>query len=124
MMSGHFSQFENKSILGTRWVFKNKLDEQGKVVRNKARLVAKGYNHKEGIDFTKTFAPVDRLEAMRIMVSFVAHKNIKLFEMDVKSAFINGYIEEKVYVRQLPRFEDHTLPNHVFKIKKAMYGSK
>lgn len=115
---------KNKSIIRTRWDFRNKLDEQGKVVRNKARLVAQGYNQQEGIDFTETFAPVARLEAIRIMLAFAAHKNIKLFQMDVKSAFLNGFIEEEVYVKQPPGFEDPTLTDHVFKLKKALYGLK
>ena len=105
-------------------MFRNKLDEAEKVVRNKARLVAQGYNQQEGIDFTKTFAPVARLEAIRILLAFAAHKNIILYQMDVKSAFLNGFIEEKVYVRQPPGFEHHTLTDHVFKLKKALYGLK
>ncbi len=102
----------------------NKLNETGKVVRNKARLVAQGYNQQEGIDFTETFAPVARLEAIRILLAFAAHKNIILYQMDVKSAFLNGFIEEEVYVRQPPGFEHHTLTDHVFKLKKALYGLK
>lgn len=115
---------KNKSIIRTRWVFRNKLDEQSKVVRNKAKLVAQGYNRQEVIDFTKTFTLVTRLKAIRIMFAFATHKNIKPFQMDVKSDFINDFIGEEVYVKQPSSFEDHTLPNHVFKIKKAMYGSK
>jgi hypothetical protein len=83
-----------------KWVFKNKQSEDGFVVRNKARLVAQGYCQKEGIDYEETFAPVARLEAIRILLAFAASKGFKLFQMDVKSAFLNGYIEEEVYVRQ------------------------
>jgi len=83
---------KNKTIIGTRWVFRNKLDEQGKVVRNKARLVAQGYNQ-QGIDFTETFALVARLESIRIMLAFASYKNIKLFQMDVKSDFLNDFIK-------------------------------
>jgi len=104
-------------------LFGNKLDEQGKVVRNKARLVARGYNQ-HGIDFTKTFTLVVRLESIRIMLAFVAHKNINLFQMEVKSVFLNGFFEEEVYVKPPARFEDHTLLDHVFKLKKVMYGLK
>jgi vacuolar-type H+-ATPase catalytic subunit A/Vma1 len=78
---------QDHTIIGTRWVFRNKLNEEGKVIRNKARLVAQGYNQQEGIDYDETFAPVARLEAIRIMLAYASHKNIKLFQMDVKSAF-------------------------------------
>src|SRR5438105_15192868 len=82
--------------IGTKWVFKNKQGEDGVVVRNKARLVAQGYSQKEGIDYEETFAPVARLEAIRILLAFAASKGFKLFQMDVKSAFLNGFIEEEV----------------------------
>ena len=80
-------------------MFRNKLDENSKVVRNKARLVAQGYNQQKGIDYDETFAPVARLEAIRILLAFAAHKNFKLFQMDVKSAFLNGFLNEEVYVK-------------------------
>ena len=89
---------KNKSIIRTKWVFRNKMDEAGVVVRNKARLVAKGYSQQEGIDYDETFAPVARLEAIRIFLAFVAHSNFKVYQMDVKSAFLNGELAEKVYV--------------------------
>ena len=111
-------------IVGTKWVFRNKLDETGIVVRNKARLVAKGYSQVEGIDFEETFAPVARLEAIRILLAFACYKNFKLFQMDVKFAFLNGYINEKVYVEQPPGFESSKHPDHVFKLSKALYGLK
>jgi len=94
------------------------------MVRNKFRLVAQGYNQQEGINFTETFAPVARLEAIRIMLAFFAYKNIKHFQMDVKSNFLNGFIEEEVSVKQPLGFEDHTLPDHVFKLKNALYSLK
>ena len=115
---------ENKTIIGTKWVYKNKMNEQGEVVRNKARLVAHSYCQEEGIDFDETFAPVARLEAIRILLAFANHNNFKLFQMDVKSAFLNGFIKEKVYVKQPPLFEDEKFPNHVFNLKKALYGLK
>ena len=114
---------EDHSIIGTRWVFRNKLDENGKVIRNKARLVAQGYNQEEGIDYEETFAPVARLEAIRILLAFASSKNIKLFQMDVKCAFLNGYLQE-VYVAQPPGFEIEKFPNHVYKLDKALYGLK
>jgi len=85
-------------VIGTKWVFRNKMDDQGKVVRNKARLVAKGFSQVEGLDFGETFAPVARLEAIRILLAYASSHDIKLFQMDVKSAFLNGYINELVYV--------------------------
>ncbi len=94
------------------------------MVRNKARLVAKGYNQEEGIDFDETFAPVARLEAIRLLLAFACSKDFKLFQMDVKSAFLNGYINEEVYVEQPPGFENHQYPNHVYKLNKALYGLK
>ncbi|WVZ81029.1 hypothetical protein U9M48_028456 [Paspalum notatum var. saurae] len=94
------------------------------VVRNKARLVAQGFCQKEGIDYEENFAPVARLEAIRILLAFVASKGFKLQQMDVKSAFLNGFIEEEVYVRQPPGFESARFPDRVYKLRKALYGLK
>jgi hypothetical protein len=93
-------------------------------VRNKARLVAQGFCQKEGIDYDETFAPVARLEAIRILLAFAASKGFKLQQMDVKSAFLNGFIEEEVYVRQPPGFESAKFPDRVFKLRKALYVLK
>ena len=112
------------NVIGTKWVFKNKLDEHGVIVRNKARLVAKGYNQEEGIDYGETYAPVARLEAVRLLLAYACMNGFKLHQMDVKSAFLNGYIDEEVYVCQPPGFEDHKHPEYVFKVKKALYGLK
>ncbi|KAK2398040.1 putative mitochondrial protein [Trifolium repens] len=114
----------HKNIIGTKWVFRNKLNEQGKVVRNKARLVAQGYSQQEGIDFTETFAPVARLEAIRLLLSYAVNNGITLYQMDVKSAFLNGVISEEVYVKQPPGFEDLKNPDYVYKLKKSLYGLK
>ena len=105
-------------------MFKNKLDEFGTITRNKARLVVQGYNQEEGINYEETFAPVARIEAIRILVAFAAHMDFKLYQMDVKSAFLNGYLKEEVFVSQPPGFENHELPNHVFKLDKALCGLK
>ena len=94
------------------------------VIRNKARLVAQQYSQVEGIDFGETFAPVARLESIRILLAYAAHHNFKLQQMDVKSAFLNGPLKELVYVKQPPGFEDPKLPNHVYKLDKALYGLK
>ena len=93
-------------IIGTKWVYKNKLNEKGQVIRNKARLVAKGYNQEERIDFDKTYAPVARLEAIRLLLAFACYTNFKLFQIDVKSVFLNGFISEEVFVEQPPGFID------------------
>lgn len=111
-------------VIGTKWVFRNKNDESGVVTRNKAPLIAQGYNQQEGIDYNETYAPVVRLEAIRMLLAYACHKDFKLFQMDVKSAFLNGFIEKEVYVEQPPGFESHEFPNHVFKLRKALYGLK
>ena len=87
---------QNRTVIRTRWVFRNKLDEQGQIVRNQSRLVVQGYNQEEGIDYDETFAPVARIEAIRILVAYAAHMEFKLYQMDVKSAFLNGYLQEEV----------------------------
>ena len=88
----------HQSIIGTKWVYRNKFDEHETVVRNKARPVAKGYNQEEGIDYEETYAPVARLESIRMLCAFACYKNMTLYQMDVKSAFLNGFINEEVYV--------------------------
>ncbi|KAL8093557.1 hypothetical protein AgCh_035440 [Apium graveolens] len=113
---------QDAKIIGTRWVFKNKKDEDGNIIRNKARLVAQGYNQQEGIDYDETYAPVARLESIRILMAFTAHKKFKLYQMDVKSAFLNGYLKEEVYVKQPPGFIHEKYPNYVYKLKKSVYG--
>ena len=100
------------------------MNENRDFTRNKVRLIAQGYFQEEGIDFEETYAPVARLEAIRILLTFVVLQSVKLFHMDVKSAFINGYIKEEVYVEQPPGFEDHKYPDHVFKLSKALYRLK
>ena len=111
-----------KSIIGTKWVFRNKLNEQGEVVRNKARLVAQGYSQQESIYFTEKFTPVVRLEAIRLLLSYAVNYGIILHQMDVKSAFLDGVISEEVYVKQPPGFEDMKHLDCVYKLKKSLYG--
>ena len=115
---------KNKSIIGTKWVFINKLDGDGIVTRNKARLIAKGYSQEEGIDYDETYAPVARLEAIRMFLAFTAHSNFKVYQMDVKSAFLNGELEEEVYAEQPPGFEDSEFSDFVYFLFKALYGLK
>nr|GEW02032.1 retrovirus-related Pol polyprotein from transposon TNT 1-94 [Tanacetum cinerariifolium] len=103
---------------------RNKLDENGIVSQNKARLVAQGYNQQEGIDYDETYAPVARLKSIRILLAYSCALDFKLFKMDVKSEFLNGFINEEVYVAQPPGFIDFKKPNHVYKLKKALYSLK
>ncbi|GJY51966.1 copia protein [Tanacetum coccineum] len=112
------------TIIGTKWVYRNKLDENGVVTRNKARLVDQGYNQQEGIDYDETYAPVARLESIRILLAYARALDFKLYQMDVKSAFLNGFINEEVYVTQPSGFIDFAKPNYVYKLKKALYGLK
>ena len=114
----------NKSVVGTKWIFKNKKDENGIVVRNKARLVAKGYCQQEGIDYEETFAPVARIEAIRIFLAYAAYKNFTVYQMDVKTAFLNGLLKEEVYVSQPEGFVDPKRPHDVYILDKALYGLK
>nr|GFC90429.1 retrovirus-related Pol polyprotein from transposon TNT 1-94 [Tanacetum cinerariifolium] len=101
-----------------------KLDELGGILKNKARLVACGYRQEDGIDFEECFASFARLEAIRIFLAYVAHKNMVVYQMDVKTAFLNGNLREEVYVSQSNGFVDQDNPNHVYKLKKALYGLK
>ncbi|GJW54599.1 retrovirus-related pol polyprotein from transposon TNT 1-94 [Tanacetum coccineum] len=115
---------KNKLVIGTKWVYMNKLDENGIVSRNKARLVAQGYNQQEGIDYDETYALVARLEYIRILLAIACANDFKLYQMDVKSAFLNAFINKEVYVAQPPGFIDFEKPNYVYKLKKALYGLK
>ena len=94
------------------------------VTRNRARLVAKGYSQQEGIDFGETYALVARLKVIRIFLAYVAHANFKVYQMDVKSVFLNGELEEEVYVQQPPGFEDPNFPGFFYRLLKALYGLK
>ena len=111
-------------MIGTKWIFKNKSDEHGTVFRIKSKLVAQGYTQVEGVDFDETFAPIARLESIRILLAITSHLNFKLYQMDVKSAFLNGMLQEEVYVKQPKGFVDSHRPNDVYKLKRALYGLK
>ncbi|GKE70012.1 retrovirus-related pol polyprotein from transposon TNT 1-94, partial [Tanacetum coccineum] len=111
-------------IITLKWIFKVKLDQLGGILKNKARLVARGYRQEEGIDFEESFAPVARLEAIRIFIAYAADKNITVYQMDVKTAFLNGILHEEIYVSQPDGFVNQDNPNHVYKLKKALYGLK
>ncbi|GJR95427.1 retrovirus-related pol polyprotein from transposon TNT 1-94 [Tanacetum coccineum] len=111
-------------VIALKWIYKVKLDEYGDVLKNKARLVAKGYRQEEGIDFEESFAPVARIEAIRIFIANAATKNMIIYQMDVKTAFLNGDLQEEVFVSQPEGFEDQENPTHVYRLKKALYGLK
>ncbi|GKA83902.1 retrovirus-related pol polyprotein from transposon TNT 1-94 [Tanacetum coccineum] len=111
-------------IIALKWIYKVKLDEYGDVLKNKARLVAKGYRQEEGIDFAESFTPVAPIEGRRIFITNVSSKNMIIYQMDVKTAFLNGELKEEVYVSQLEGFVDPDHPTHVYRLKKALYGLK
>ncbi|GJY55896.1 putative ribonuclease H-like domain-containing protein [Tanacetum coccineum] len=113
---------DGKIAIGTKWILKNKRDARGIVVRNKARLVAQGHRQEEGIDYDEVFAPVARIEAIRLFLAFASYMGFMVYQMDVKSAFLYGEIEEEVYVTQPKGFEDPHFPKHVYRVVKALYG--
>nr|GFC69877.1 retrovirus-related Pol polyprotein from transposon TNT 1-94 [Tanacetum cinerariifolium] len=117
-------RLEGKSIIKTKWIFKNKKDESSLVIRNKARLVAVGYSQQEGINYDETFAPVARIEAIRLFLAYAAHKDFTVYQMDVKTMFLNGILKEEVYVGQPPGFVSKQYPDHVYTLDKALYGLK
>ncbi|KAI3807340.1 hypothetical protein L1987_23266 [Smallanthus sonchifolius] len=108
--------------IGTKWVYKCKKDDSGVVVRNTARLVIQGFNQQEGIDYTEVYAPIARLEAIHLFLAFASFKGFKVYQLDVKSAFLYGKVKEEVYVYQPSGFEDPLYPTKVFKLDKALYG--
>ncbi|GJY71137.1 putative ribonuclease H-like domain-containing protein [Tanacetum coccineum] len=111
-----------KKAIGAKWVYRNKKDERGIVIRNKARLVTQGYTQEEEIDYDEVFAPVVRIEAIRLFLAYALFKDFVVYQMDVKSAFLYGKIEEEVYVCQPLGFEDPEFPDKVYKVEKALYG--
>ncbi|GKB39870.1 retrovirus-related pol polyprotein from transposon TNT 1-94, partial [Tanacetum coccineum] len=111
-------------VITLKWIYKVKLDELGGILKNKARLVARGYRQEEGIDFKESFASMARLEAVRIFLAFAAHMNMIVYQMDVKTSFLNGILREEVYVSQPDGFVDLDNPNHVYRLKKSLYGMK
>ncbi|GJR99681.1 integrase, catalytic region, zinc finger, CCHC-type containing protein [Tanacetum coccineum] len=113
---------DSAMIIALKWIYKVKLYEYGDVLKNKARLVAKGFRQEEGLDFEESFTPVARLEAIRIFIANAASKNMTVYQMDVKTAFLNGKLKEEVYVHQPEGFVDPEHPHHVYRLKKALYG--
>jgi hypothetical protein len=121
----HLVPRPNQNVVGTKWVFRNKQDEHGVVTRNKSRFMAKGYSQVEGLDFGETYAPIARLESIRILLAYATYHGFKLYQMDVKSAFLNRPINEEVYVEQPPGFEDvSTLTMCINSLRRFMGLSK
>ncbi|GJR80206.1 retrovirus-related pol polyprotein from transposon TNT 1-94 [Tanacetum coccineum] len=117
-------RLDKMMVITLKWIYKVKLDELGGILKNKARLVAREYRHEEGIYFKESFAPVARLEVVRIFLVFAAHMNMIVYQMDVKTAFLNGILRKEVYVSQPDGFVDPNNPNHVYRLKKALYRLK
>nr|GFA96344.1 retrovirus-related Pol polyprotein from transposon TNT 1-94 [Tanacetum cinerariifolium] len=115
---------DNISPLTLKWIFKNKHDEEQTVIRNKSRLVVRGYRQEKGLDYKESFAPVARMEAIRIFLAYAAHESFTVFQMDVKTTFLHGSLKEDVYVCQPEGFIDADHPSHVYKLKKALNGLK
>lgn len=115
---------EHKNVIGTKWVFRNKMNEDGTVIRNKSRLVCKGYAQEEGEDYGETFSPVARLEGVRMLLAYAAFKRFKVYQMDVKFAFLNGVLEEEVYIEQSDGFSLSEDSDMVCRLHKALYGLK
>ncbi|GKE35523.1 retrovirus-related pol polyprotein from transposon TNT 1-94, partial [Tanacetum coccineum] len=119
-----FEHLDNVLLIKLKWIYKVKTDEFGGVLINKARLVTQGFRQEEGINFEESFALVARIEAICIFIANAAHKNMMIYQMDVKTAFLNGELKEEVYVSQPEGFVDQDNPSHVYKLKKALYGLK
>jgi hypothetical protein len=115
---------KNKNVIDTKWVFRITLNEYGQITRNKDRLVCKGYAQIEGIKFEETFDPVARMEAICLLLAYACSKNVKVYQMDVKLDFLNGELEEEVYIEQPEGFQLSENTDYVCKLKKASYGLK
>nr|GEX41234.1 hypothetical protein [Tanacetum cinerariifolium] len=113
-----------KNVINMKWLWKNNRDEENTVIRNKSRLMAKGYAQKEGVDFEESFAPIARLEAVRLFIAYAAHKSFTVYQMDVKTTFLYGLPKEEVYINQPDGFVDPYHPDKVYRLKKALYGLK
>ena len=114
----------DKNVIGTKWIFKNKLNENGEVIRNKERLFCKGYAQQEGIYFEETFTPVSRIEAIRMFLALSSFQKFIVYQMDVKSTFLNGDLEEEFYIEQPKGFILGNDGKLVCRLKKALYGMK
>ena len=115
---------KDKPVIGLKWIYKTKFNEDGSIQKHKARLVAKGYSQQPGIDFHETYAPVARMETIRTVIALAAQMELPIFQLDVKSAFLNGTLEEEVYVEQPRGYEKKGEEDKVYRLKKALYGLK
>ena len=115
---------KNAHVIGTKWIFKNKTDMDREIIRNKSQLVTQGYTQVEEVDFDESFAPIARLESIRILLSITCTIDFKLYQMDMKCAFLNEYLNEEVFVEQPKGFQDPHFSDHVLRLKKALYGLK
>ena len=115
---------EGKFVVTSRWLYKVKHDADGSIEKFKARFVARGFSQVEGVDYEETFAPVARYTSIRSIISIAAEMGWKIHQMDVKTAFLNGFIQEEVYIEQPQGFEVHGKESHVCRLKKALYGLK
>ena len=115
---------QDRSVVDSRWIYKVKNVANDSVEKHKARFVAKGYAQKEGIDYEETFAPIAKYTSIRTVISLAAQMGWEIHQMDVKTAFLNGAIEEEVYIEQPEGFETHDKKSHVCRLKKALYGLK
>nr|KYP69003.1 Retrovirus-related Pol polyprotein from transposon TNT 1-94 [Cajanus cajan] len=113
-----------KDIIGVKWVYKTKLNPDGTIQKHKARLIAKGYSQQPRVDYNETFAPVARLDTIRALIALAAQKGWNIYQLDVKSAFLNGVLEEEIYVEQPPGFVMKGHEGKVLRLKKASYGLK
>ena len=114
----------DKNLIGVKWAYKTKVNEKGEIDRFKARLVAKGFSQQPGIDFGETFSPVARLDTVRAVIATTAQNKWKVYQMDVKSAFLNGILEEEIYVQQPLGYEFEGKEDKVYRLKKTLYGLK
>ena len=115
---------KDKEVIGLKWIYKTKFKEDGSIQKHKARLVAKGYSQQPGIDFNETFAPVARIQTIRTILALAAQLELDVFQLDVKSAFLNGELEEEVYVKQPQGYEVKGKEDKVYRLQKALYGLK
>ena len=115
---------KDSAVISTKWVYLNKLDDDGNIVKNQTCLFAQGYSQEEGIDYDEAYARVTRLEAIRMLLAYACFMGFKLFQMDVKSAFFNGVLTEEIYVKQIPSFVEHVHPEYVYKLIRSLYGLK
>ena len=113
-------RLEEEHIIGTKWIFRNKTNEEGNLICNKAHLVAQEYSQVEGVDFDESFAHIARMESIRVLLALAYHLKFKFYQMDVKASFLNGFIKEDVYVAQPKGFIDPHFPNHVLYLKKSL----